>query len=280
MAKKSLLGRLAESLRSDEGPTATDIDNEVASAVKAINGAKIDTVAAKDILSGGWGEAGAMVYIMDLEPLYELIGSRKGRLVAALRETCETVFAQDVGLGRGRASFRGDQFFMRFIDTDESEGFRKAATIINEIGTRIFGDRFLPMEIPGLLVVADAGDITNADGSLDSEKTAAVLQSGGVPVAMDKPGTDAPGWLTMRWNRVFGGEVPSADLSEPSISKEPDPIVIPEWLEQAQQTRAASQWKKRGSDRRKKTSANYMNGEKRKSWLGRRTEDNIEQIVW
>ncbi|MDP7242090.1 MAG: hypothetical protein QF639_04940, partial [Rhodospirillales bacterium] len=267
-------------LRSDEGPTSRDIDNEVESAVKAINGAKIDTVAAKDILSGGWGEAGAMVYIMDLEPLYELIGSRKGRLVAALRETCDTVFSQDVALGQGRASFRGDQFFMRFINTDKTEGFRQAATIINEIGTRIFGDRFQPMQIPGLLVVADAGDITNADGSLDSEKTAAVVQSGGLSVAMDKPGTDAPGWLTMRWNSTFGGGAPSADLSEPSISEEPDPIAIPEWLEQAQQTRAASQWKKRGSDRRKRTSGNYMNGEKRKSWLGRRTVDNIEQIVW
>jgi hypothetical protein len=277
MAKKSLLGRLAESLRSDEGPTATDIDNEVASAVKAINGAKIDTVDAKDVLSGGWGEAGAMVYIMDLEPLYELIGSRKGRLVAALHETCDTVFSQDVDLGDGRATFRGDQFFMRFFKTDKTEGFRKAATIINEIGTRIFGDRFLPMEIPNLLVVADAADITNADGSLNSEMAAAVVQSGGLSVAMDKPGTDTPGWLSMRWNSIFG-----SGASDIGSTKEPDsgPEPIPEWSEQEREKRDTGQWCERGSERRRTKKRVYQGGEKRKSWRGRRYIDSMRQTDW
>ena len=215
MAKKSLLGRLAAALRSDEGPTSRDIDNEVESAVKAINGAKIDTVAAKDILSGGWGEAGAMVYIMDLEPLYELIGSRKGRLVAALRETCDTVFSQDVALGQGRASFRGDQFLMRFINTDKTEGFRQAATIINEIGTRIFGDRFLPMEIPGLLVVADAADITNADGSLNSEKAAAYRWRWTSPVPTLPAGSGCAGTVSLAaGHRILA--IPKSPIPDPS----------------------------------------------------------------
>ncbi|MDP6788164.1 MAG: hypothetical protein QGI13_13660 [Rhodospirillales bacterium] len=288
MAKKSFLNRLTRALRADEGPTAGDIDDEVESAVKAIGEAQIDTVNAEDVLGDGWGETGAMVYILDLVPLYKMIGSRTGRLVSALRATCESVFSHHAGAGRGRAVFRGDQYFMRFADTDETRTFRLAATIINEVGARIFGDRFQPMAIPGLLVVADVGDITNQDGSLNAEMAAAVVHGGGLVVDMDEPDSDAPAWLSLRWNSVFGGGAASADpggdgesgSGDTIYSKEPDPEPIHEWREQKQKKRGNDQWNDRGSERREKKDRSYRGGERRKSWRGRRYADNTRQVGW
>jgi len=61
------------------------------------------------------------------------------------------------------------------------------------------------MEVPALVVVADAASITNKDGSLNLEKANAVVKSGGLSVAMDAPDPDAPLWLRQRWDNPLGG---------------------------------------------------------------------------
>lgn len=180
---------------------------------------------------------------------------------------------------------------MRFANTNEAQGSRQAATIINEVGTRIFGDRFHPMEIPGLLVVTDAADITNEDGSLNLEMAAAVVQGGGLPSAMAKPDADAPGWVRLRWKSEPGLRAASADLGGAGTApdtgdpiwiggSDPGPGSIPEWQEQEHQKSAAAQKKERGPDRRKKKSRLYLGDENRKSPRARRAADNTTEIVW
>ncbi len=88
---------------------------------------------------------------------------------------------------------------MRFTGLGPTDGFNQAAAIVNDIGTRLLRDRFLTMDIPNLVVAADAGDITGEDGSLNLEKVQAAVESGGLSLAMEKPGDDAPEWIKLRW---------------------------------------------------------------------------------
>jgi hypothetical protein len=134
-------------------------------------------------------------------------------LASATELTCRKIFSEQIESGRGRASFEGNRFFMRFAGLDESQGFHRAALIVNEIGSRILGDRFHTMEIPWLVVAVDAADITAADGSLNLERVEAAVQRGGRPVAMDEPGAEAPEWVRLRWKRRLAGS--DADQDDP-----------------------------------------------------------------
>ena len=204
MGKQSLLGRIAKALREEKEQSSEDIDREVESAVKAIDELEVDVVEGGGLVGGGWGEAGEMVYIMDLAPIYAIIGGRKGRQADNLHETCGRVFSQRVEARRGRGAVEATGFFMRFTNAGKEEGFHLAATIVNDIGERVLGGRFQAMEVPALVVVADAASITNEDGSLNMEKTKSVVKSGGLAVTMEAPDADAPLWLRQRWDTPLG----------------------------------------------------------------------------
>lgn len=186
MALKSILNTLFD--KNDDEPTAEDIDAEVEAAVNAIAASARVDVEAEQVLESGWGEAGDMVYIMALAPIYEILGSREGRTAENLRETCQTVFAKYCQKNKGKASFVGDNFVMKFDTLGESEGYHRAAVITNEVGTSILGDRFQTVEVPELLVAADAGEITDGDGTLNLEKSENAFRTGGM--AVDKTPKD------------------------------------------------------------------------------------------
>lgn len=204
MAKLSLFGRVAKALGEEKEESSEDIDRAVEDAVKAIDEMEVDVVDADGLVGGGWGEAGEMVYIMDLAPIYAIIG-REGRQADNLHEFCEHVFSQKVRARRGRGSVEATGFFMRFTNTSKEEGFHLAATIVNIVGERVLGNRFHAMEVPALVVVADAASITNEDGSLNMEKVQSVVESGGLPMPMEEPAADAPLWLRQRWDSALGG---------------------------------------------------------------------------
>ena len=121
--KTSFLSRFTKALREEEEVSAQDIDREVAAAVQAIKETSADGVEAAAVLGSGWREGGDLVHIMDMTPIYEVIGGRTGRLAWALQEACEHAFAQHVERGRGRAFFQGDRFYMRFAGIGAAEGF-------------------------------------------------------------------------------------------------------------------------------------------------------------
>ena len=132
--------------------------------------------------------------------IYKKIGGRDGRQADNLKETAARVFKDNSG-GAGTASFQGDRYFMQFDGIGESEGFHRAALIINDIGTRILGTLFQTMEVPDFIIAAKAKDITDADGTINHRKVDDVVEDGGVPISMDKPTPADPIWLQQSWQK-------------------------------------------------------------------------------
>ncbi len=265
MKKKSLISRLSEALSDDDGPTDEEIVRDVESSVQAIKETKVETLDGNEVFGGGWGEAGDMVYIMNLGPIYGIIGGRTGRTAVSLQETCENVFSRLAGPRRGKASFEDDRFFMRFAATTPSEGFNLAAAVVNEVGTFMLSDRFKTMEMAGLMVAADAADITNEDGSLNMEKAKAVVESGGAPLPIDAPGDGSPSWMVQLWNSM-------AETDQ-------------KWREIDSNMNGRMNGRKkeltaRGDDRRKKKSSYFIGQERRVNSSGRRTSDSTNQMIW
>jgi len=180
MALGKLFGKLFK--EPEDGPSVEEIDAEVEAAVRDIQSGPSADVGGNDVLATGWGEPGDMVYIMELAHIYVALGTRTGRTVANLRESCREVFNKYVKFGLGQTSFVGDNFFMRFYDLGDSEGFHRAAVITNEVCENILGDRFERLEVPEYVIAAEAQDVTNSDGSLNVEKSEAAVRSGGAEV--------------------------------------------------------------------------------------------------
>jgi hypothetical protein len=180
MVFKTLFRRFFK--EEDEGPSVSDIDAETEAAVNAIKTTATVDVEAEKVLQSGWGKPGEMVYIMNLSPIYTILGGREGRAGISLRESCGEVFKKYVKLGKGQSSFVGDNFFMKFYTLGDSEGYHRAAVITNEIGTSILGDRFETVDVPDLVIAAETQDVTNEDGSINLEKSAAAQESGGADV--------------------------------------------------------------------------------------------------
>ncbi len=168
--------------KDDQGPSVSDIDAETKAAVDAIKSTATVDVEAEKVLKSGWGKPGEMVYIMNLSPIYIILGGREGRAGISLRESCGEIFKKYVNLGKGQSSFVGDNFFMKFYTLGDSEGYHRAAVITNEIGTSILGDRFETVDVPDLIIAAETQSITNEDGSINLDKTQAAIESGGADV--------------------------------------------------------------------------------------------------
>lgn len=202
MGKDSLLEKFTDALFEDEDGEniSKGIDREIEGAIKAIKNKQVETLDGNDVLLTGWGEAGDMVYVMDLNPIYALIGGHKGRLATFLGENCEHVFGQHVPEGRGHAFLEDDFFFMRFANASETEGFRKAATIVNDIGTHVLGDAFKTIKVPTLVVATTSKTITDEHGHLDLVRVRSVVHSGGIPIALDEPKSDDPEWMKLYWD--------------------------------------------------------------------------------
>lgn len=166
-AKKSLFSRLADAFQEEEydfegnkidpDQTSEDVDKGIESEITAIKNTDVTLLEGDGLLGGGWGSDGDSINIMDLTPIFAMIGGPQGRQADNLRETCERVFDERVTKGDGRASVQGDKFLMRFLGASEAEGFYLAAIIVNDIGNHILGGRFVALEAPALLVVGDGG---------------------------------------------------------------------------------------------------------------------------
>lgn len=202
MVKKSLFGRLTGAFKDDDDETAEDIDKDVEAAVMATMSAETDSIGADAVLFSGSGDMGDTVYVLDLAPIYKMIGGRQGRAAAGLLEICQRQFDEYRENNKDIAVIKGDHFIMRFDNCNNEQGYRRAALIINEVGFQVLSDRFHKMEIPDLLVAADVGDITNEDGSVNTGKVGDVQKKGGVPISLDALGDDVPKWAKLVVQRM------------------------------------------------------------------------------
>jgi hypothetical protein len=202
MSKKSFINKLSERLSEPAEKSSEELDRELAASVEAIKAEKVETLEGEKVLSSGDdSKAGGKVYILDLDPLYGLIGGSEGRLAENLRENCDKEFAGRSVEGRDQATLEGDLFVMRFAGISDQEGFILAATIVNTIGKELLGSRFETMEVPDLLVVASAAVAFNPDGSPNLAAMRTSVKDGGLPVSMTEPDDDAPRWVKLRWKK-------------------------------------------------------------------------------
>ena len=220
MTKDRLWKRLGKALGKEVEETPEDIDREIESAVKAIKEAEVSSLSTDEVFDGARDDADGKAFVMDLAPVFATIGSRSERIVAANELICERVFADHVSRGSGRASFEGECFVMRFSKVRDDEAFRLAMDIVNTIGTQILGDRFHSMELPGLVVVAEAGDIMDKDGSLNPDKVRTVVDGGGIAVAMEEPPETAPEWMRLLWKSQLSSTIVRAEGAEARPSEQ------------------------------------------------------------
>ena len=254
MAKESFIHRISRRLGEPEKIKPEDIDREVAAAVEAIKAEKTEILDGAEVLNGKRGEANDKAYVMDLAPIYKIIGGMKGRMAENLRESCKKEFAAQSVEGHDRSSLEGDLFLMRFYDPDENKAFAKAATIVNTVCTGILGNRFETLEIPSLLIAADVADITNGDGSINMDGLLAAVETGGSPISFDKPGDDTPQWVKLRWQK----EARDLEIREIKIKAKPKP--------EARTTRTSENKVKRKSSERRKSTTGFKGGDRRKSF--------------
>ncbi len=201
MSKTSFINKLSERFSEPVGKSSEELDRELAASVEAIKAEKVETVEGKKVLSSNGSETGDKVYILKLNPLYDLIGGSNGRLAENLRETCQKEFAERSVAGRDKATCEGALFVMRFARISDQEGFILAATIVNTIGMGLLGSRFETLEVPELLVVTSAAVAFNQDGSPNLDAMRAAAKDGGLPVSMAEPADDAPNWVKLRWKK-------------------------------------------------------------------------------
>lgn len=201
MSKKSFIDKLLEKLSEPEEKSPEEIDRELAEAVEAIKSEKVKTLEGEKVLSSNVSQDGGKVYIMDLDPIFDLLGSSEGRVAENLRENCHKEFAELSVQGRDKATHEGNLFIMRFAEISDQEGFALAATIVNTIGLELLGSRFESMEVPNLLVVTSADAAFNPDGSPNLDAMRTSVKDGGLPVSMTEPGDDAPHWVKLRWKK-------------------------------------------------------------------------------
>ena len=247
MATKSLLSKLKQSVLGGGDESADDIDRQVETAVRAIKRSQDETVDGASVLLGHWGNAGDLVYVMDLEPIYDAIGGHDGLIGQRLEEICENLFAHHVAEGEGHAGVRGDLFLMLFVEPSDFIGFRNAAEIANDIGTQMMGERFKIIDIPDLVVIADAADISDDNGRLDLGKARAVVNQGGMRFTMDEPGPDDPHWLRQRWRKAqSAAKIVNTEWTELHRRKPSDP----DWVRERGERRGVVTIDPSRSDRR------------------------------
>ncbi len=196
-----LLPGWIKSLISSPERSIEDIDQEIEEAVEVIRTTSFETVKGESILRQSPPESGDTFFIIDLAPIYAVIGQRYGRLADSVGESCSRVFNSMCPAPQDRGVFEGNFFMMLFEDPDLEAGYLRAAKITNEIGAFILSDRFEAMNIPDMITVLKANDITNRDGSINIPRMEEKSLMGGIPIQLCEPPENAPEWHKILFER-------------------------------------------------------------------------------
>ncbi len=273
MAKNSLLKKIARALGEEENVTSEDLDRELADAVATIQSAGVELVDTDDITGSNWGDADDKIHVLNLAPIYKAMGSRSERLMFGAKTICEHIFEREVRVNEGVAYFEADHFVMQLTGLSDEEGFHPASEIVNMIGTQILGNRFAKLQVPGLLVSANVGDVTNKDGSLNMKAVSDAAKEGGIAIPMKEPEENDPVWVKLRWKTKLSGRGKYAGMSakERNMTDQDWEVLKREAKKHKQEkpVRNRSHWATRSAqDRRQK--AKKIDGEDRRHSFDRR----------
>lgn len=146
---------------------------------------------------------------------------------------------------------------MQLTGLSDEEGFHRASEIVNLIGTQILGNRFAKLQVPGLLVSAKVGDVTNKDGTLNMKAVSNAAKDGGIAIPMKEPEEHDPVWVKLRWKSKLSGRGKYAGMSakERNMTEQDWEVLKREAKKHKQErvVRDRSQWVTRSQqDRRQK----------------------------
>ncbi|MBL6946330.1 MAG: hypothetical protein ISR47_06820 [Rhodospirillales bacterium] len=128
---------------TDTGPATPGVDSRggIVSTIDGPNG----TVTVDDVLSEEAGKYGP-AFILRLIDFLAALGTSSPKTIKSVHLICETVLRQHIG-SEGSFSLHGGGggfFVFRFGQIGNAEAMRRAKTVVNEIGQRLLGDRFVP----------------------------------------------------------------------------------------------------------------------------------------
>jgi len=246
MKKKSLFGKIADAWRDDDEETPEDIDKDVEAAVAEIASRTVTSLSGDTVLHSGIGKAGDTVFVMDLNPVFAMIGGVNGRAAQGVVESCDRIFKQRRDDPLDRGVVETSKFIMHFNKLNEEQGFHRAALIVNEIGVYVLSDRFHKMEVPDILIAADVGDITDENGALSTKKLDVAIANGGKSIASAKPSADDPEWVKLRYQKKLREQHLVAIKEHQDTGKNK----APEWIEGIELSPRRKLVKRSGRDRR------------------------------
>jgi len=197
MAKKSLFSTLSAAFLGPEERSIEEIDREVEASVESIKATAFETVEAETVLDTSIDESGDTFFIMDLAPIYHVIGDRNSRLATGVEEICHRVFDRRADSRGDRGNIEGDYFLMLFANYNNEANFLHAALIVNEIGTLILSERFKTLDLPDPVVAVPVDDIINRDGTVNAAKMEESIAQGGKLIVMEEPDKKAPHWIKL-----------------------------------------------------------------------------------
>ena len=201
MSGKSIIGNILGKFREPDDTSAEDIDKELKQSVEAIKAQKLDSVEGEKIVHSHDNKDFGLAYILDLQPIYALIGGSEGRMAECLRRDCSETFNEHTLSDQDNASIDGQFFAIRFHGTNEAEKFAQAAKIINIVGVKVLGSQFQELDISHCLIATKADKVFPKNGRMNVEHMKSAMKAGGSLLRMQKPAADAPAWLNLRWQK-------------------------------------------------------------------------------
>ena len=197
MDKTNLFSKISKSLFESDERAIQEIDREVEASVESIKATAFETVDAQEVLDQSSDETGDTFFIMDLAPIYRVIGDRNGRVASSVEETCHRIFDRNAQSRGDRGNFEGDYFLMLFANADNEANFLRAALIVNEIGTLVLSERFKALDVSDPITVLAIDDITNRDGTINTSRMQKKVIERGRPFTMQAPNKNAPHWVKL-----------------------------------------------------------------------------------
>ena len=94
MADKVMFGRLTDAFQGEgeKEETHADIPAELKAELPAIQEMERETLDGAGVFSRQRGGKGDLVFIINSDPMYKLVGGKKGGLAGSLLETCKVEF--------------------------------------------------------------------------------------------------------------------------------------------------------------------------------------------
>lgn len=274
--KKNFLNKIKETLKvapDADGMSAALQDGDVdldSGVIKIEEADPNEAISTAEVLRAGEegegdelykGQEKGLVYVLDLKPFFKAIGtSPNEKMGRNLIQFSENLLARMLKSGGTYTCHENEKFLFRLLKSD-AEGWLLASKVVNDLGTHFLRDGFKPEDIiPEALAMVDLASAVDENGDIDPTKAIAAQRK--IPEKLVEQTADfGPVWEYMGEN-------------------DPDEEYVPEWQEDEDALRSATERVERGEDRRQRKLRFPADADRRRGSPGRRDEDDPHKSVW